>query len=270
LKGSRNPQEKRMTRFLIMSVLAVVAINLSASAQQGAEKESLWDFYSKKYDSNKDGSISKDEYNRQGDAFTRLDTNQDGRLTEPDFAGRTGGNRRRRGGRQSSGRSSSVVLKRFLLSSADKNNDESVDAKEWSNLKATVDTDNNDVISEDELAKVRGRKRMMSMLVRRLDKDQDGKVTAKEFSDSLGSLDADKSGAFEAKEIASQGRRQPNRSGNARRRNGRGSNQTKDVPQPGEQAPDFKLPVLGVGKKTAQLSSFIGQKPVALIFGSYT
>lgn len=41
------------------------------------------------------------------------------------------------------------------------------------------------------------------------------------------------------------------------------------APPVGTEAPDFKLPRLG-GGGPVQLSSLRGQKPVALIFGSYT
>jgi hypothetical protein len=39
--------------------------------------------------------------------------------------------------------------------------------------------------------------------------------------------------------------------------------------KPDDMAPDFRLPVLH-SQETVQLASFRGQKPVALIFGSYT
>ena len=41
------------------------------------------------------------------------------------------------------------------------------------------------------------------------------------------------------------------------------------APEIGSDAPDFKLPRLDSAEQV-QLSSFRGQKPVALIFGSYT
>ena len=41
------------------------------------------------------------------------------------------------------------------------------------------------------------------------------------------------------------------------------------APEIGSDAPDFNLPLLGSAKHV-QLSSFRGQKPVGLIFGSYT
>jgi hypothetical protein len=39
--------------------------------------------------------------------------------------------------------------------------------------------------------------------------------------------------------------------------------------KPGDMAPDFRLPILH-SQEMVQLASFRGQKPVALIFGSYT
>lgn len=41
------------------------------------------------------------------------------------------------------------------------------------------------------------------------------------------------------------------------------------APAVGADAPDFKLPRIGIPEQV-QLSSFRGRKPVALIFGSYT
>ncbi len=42
------------------------------------------------------------------------------------------------------------------------------------------------------------------------------------------------------------------------------------APNMGDPAPDFELPVLGDRAQTVRLSDFRGQRPVALIFGSYT
>ena len=39
--------------------------------------------------------------------------------------------------------------------------------------------------------------------------------------------------------------------------------------QPGDAAPDFRLPTLD-RQSTVQLSSFRGDRPVVLVFGSYT
>ncbi len=42
------------------------------------------------------------------------------------------------------------------------------------------------------------------------------------------------------------------------------------APRVGGRAPDFELPLLDDRAKTVRLSSFRGERPVALIFGSYT
>ncbi len=42
------------------------------------------------------------------------------------------------------------------------------------------------------------------------------------------------------------------------------------APAVGTTAPDFELPLLDDRAKTVRLSSFRGERPVALIFGSYT
>lgn len=47
------------------------------------------------------------------------------------------------------------------------------------------------------------------------------------------------------------------------------SSRWPDKLQQGQAAPDFTLKTLD-GKSTVKLSSFQGQKPVALVFGSYT
>jgi len=41
-------------------------------------------------------------------------------------------------------------------------------------------------------------------------------------------------------------------------------------PKPGDEAPDFELPLLGERARKVRLSSFRAKKPVALIFGSFT
>jgi hypothetical protein len=43
-----------------------------------------------------------------------------------------------------------------------------------------------------------------------------------------------------------------------------------EAPQVGQMAPDFELPFAGDEAETVRLSSLRDQRPVALVFGSYT
>lgn len=42
------------------------------------------------------------------------------------------------------------------------------------------------------------------------------------------------------------------------------------TPSPGDPAPDFELPLFDDPQRTVRLASFRGDRPVVLIFGSYT
>ena len=44
----------------------------------------------------------------------------------------------------------------------------------------------------------------------------------------------------------------------------------KHAPVVGDAAPDFELPYLGETAKTVRLSDVLRERPVALVFGSYT
>ena len=51
--------------------------------QRGAA--SVWKYLTEKYDKNDDGRITKDEYDRSADTFSRLDRDRDGVLTRQDW-----------------------------------------------------------------------------------------------------------------------------------------------------------------------------------------
>ncbi len=52
---------------------------------RGDQSASSWKFLSEKYDKNKDGKITAEEYDRDPDAFKRLDSSKDGELTLDDL-----------------------------------------------------------------------------------------------------------------------------------------------------------------------------------------
>ncbi|QEG24597.1 hypothetical protein [Mariniblastus fucicola] len=80
----------------ILSAVAVVfAIFIpvdDANAQRnrrGARGGTGWDFVAGKYDTNKDGTVSAEEYTRGAEGLTSLDSNGDGVLTKEDWATRS-------------------------------------------------------------------------------------------------------------------------------------------------------------------------------------
>ncbi len=253
--------------------VALVGGTTDAQTERGRRgregQSSRWEFYSEKYDANKDSKITRAEYTRNDATFGRLDSNNDNVLTEADFSG-SGRRNRGRGGRRMAGMRG-MMFKRVLSRSADADENGAIDAKEWTSFKKTVDSDKNNVISEEELTKVGTPERMARMMVRRLDLDEDGKTSLDDFNALFARLDADKSGVLEKGELKVESRRRRGgRRGQDSSEAAKGPTLGKGVPKPGEKAPDFKLPVLGKKQSTAQLSSFSGKKPVALIFGSYT
>ena len=95
-----------MIRFfycLRLSAIAFVSIMILSSfcyAQRniGGRNAQVWNFLVEKYDKNKDGKISKEEYERGDETFARLDRNGDGFLTQNDWDSVRGRRSRQRPG----------------------------------------------------------------------------------------------------------------------------------------------------------------------------
>ena len=104
---------------------------------------------------------------------------------------------------------------------------------------------------------------VFKFLAEKYDADDDGKITAEEYDrseENFTRFDTNKDGVLTAADWSSRsGRSRPKR-----------SRENSDAPAVGEQAPDFKLTEVVDETKEVQLSSFAGDKPVALIFGSCT
>ena len=60
----------------------------------GGKSADVFKFLAGKYDADKDGKISSEEYDRSKENFTRFDTNKDGVLTAADWSGNSGRSRR--------------------------------------------------------------------------------------------------------------------------------------------------------------------------------
>ncbi len=95
-------------------------------------------------------------------------------------------------------------------------------------------------------------------LLRRHDRDGDGKISLDEYTRGA-------EGRGGGRGAGGRGA-----GGAGRDRPGAGSERGAGPPQSGELAPDFELPFAEELDRKVRLSSYVGKKPVALIFGSYT
>jgi len=79
---------------IFLAAVVVFAIYLPAEdadaqrRRRGRRGGSGWDFVAKKYDSNKDQTVTAEEYTRGTEALKGLDNNGDGVLTKDDWTGR--------------------------------------------------------------------------------------------------------------------------------------------------------------------------------------
>ncbi|MEE2887015.1 MAG: hypothetical protein VX951_06245 [Planctomycetota bacterium] len=253
--------------------LAAIIAASSIPAQRGGFDRGatgdLWKYLSEKYDKNGDGKITLVEYGRGADKFGSYDRDGDGTITQSDARGAASSQRRggggRGGGRGGGGRApASTVdtdIAMMIAKNADDNEDGKVSKTEWSKALATLDHDQNKVVSPEELNDIMcaalGRSKLSDRAVgrrsRHLDANKDGKVQLAELDGMFAKLDKDNDQEISNAELNSKSAVRP--TSRARL---------------GEIAPDFDLPFVKDPKKTVRLSSFKGKKPVALIFGSYT
>ena len=108
-----------------------------------------------------------------------------------------------------------------------------------------------------------GSQRAWKYFADKYDRDGDGRITPEEYdrgAKKFDRLDRDDDGILSAGDWDSA-------SGRFARR---GERPRVVAPKAGDPAPDFHLPYVKQPGDTEQLSSFAGEKPVALIFGSYT
>ncbi|HGY90364.1 MAG TPA: hypothetical protein ENK43_04230 [Planctomycetes bacterium] len=237
-----------------LALLLVFALPLGLAAQEG---DGPWQKLSKQFDKDKDGKITMDELGRGKTSFERLDRNGDGVVTAKDF---------QRRGRRGMGMSPAEMKKMFVGMTLPGDKDGKITRQAWDEFVASCDADKNGVCTNDELKEAGIPSRRVRFMKRILDANDDGKIQKEEVAGIFAELDKDKSGDLGKNEVT----RFRNRRGGRRRRGDRASRQGPKLPQEGEVAPDFDLPVLGDKSKTIKLSSFAGKKPVALIFGSYT
>ena len=104
---------------------------------------------------------------------------------------------------------------------------------------------------------------MSRSLMRLMDMDSDGEVTGGEYMKFFAKADQDGNGSIDQKElIILINKERQERVAAARR-------QEVGGPDVGQKAPDFNLRRLH-GEGSVKLSDVIGEKPIVLVFGSYT
>ena len=257
---------------ILVGIAAIAALGAAVPAQgSGGGQTDVWAHLSRSYDKNDDGKVTKDEYSRGEAAFGNLDRNDDGVLTEADFERRSRGGR---GGGRGGGRNMSRSIGVMVARVADLDENGEVTITEFKALIVSVSDDDGTIDQEALVEKIPmrggrggrggqrggqggGNDRMIRMMISALDKDQNGDIESEDLMKIFAELDRNKDNTLARDELG----------GNRR---GGGRPARSELPQAGEAAPDFELPYADDKDKTIKLSSYAGQKPVALIFGSYT
>lgn len=225
---------------------------------------STWQYLLSKYDGDGDQRIEPGEYGRDRERFARLDRDRDGVLTAADFPAL---DRASLGGTYRDLRAERALAEHFQAD--DDDGELRLDELEW--MITTYDADLDESIGAAEFATgaaeyrralddgdASGTQRAMmgeydpwEALVEAADRDENGRLATAE----LVAFFQARSRGSQVLSLKDEGEGQV----------GRG---TSGVPE-GEPAPDFSLEPPH-GTERVRLSSFRGQRPVALIFGSYT
>jgi len=244
-----------------------MTLEVGAPADVEGVYDTVLSYLLERYDADADGRISAAEYDRTGGQFDRLDNNGDGFVDEQDYAASEGGDdmRASMGARM-------VIYSHF--ESDDSN--EGLARAELLDSFARFDADGDGQLIQSEFAKAlegapsESAGTEEASMMKRMLGDTDP------FELLLNGVDKDSSGSISAAELgaffddADDGDGVWTRGGSGRRGAGaQGAPREMRGAQVGTIAPDFTLASPHGGDPVA-LSSFAGNKPVALIFGSYT
>ncbi len=235
-----------------------VAATVSPPMDAGDEHDSIWSYLVARYDADGDGSVTPAEYGRA--SFDRLDKNGDGAIQAADFEAGARDNseamRRQR---------SQQLLAWYFQTDDDANK---LPRTELEAAARTYDTSGDGKIDAEEFGCAAEERRELgkrptrratreldafATLLDQTDEDADGLLATAELVGFFDAMD-DGDGVWNL------GRGQ---------RSSRGSGGPPSGPAAGTVAPDFTLSS-PEGGAAVTLSSFAGEKPVGLIFGSYT
>jgi hypothetical protein len=236
-----------------LPLLALLAGTLVPAVAQEAQPKppygSAWELVQGEHDGNRDGKVSRQEYDRGAERFARLDRDGNGFLTEEDFTAQGRGGR---GGRSGGAMQQGPLLARLLGLRGE------IPRGALATWFSKLDGNGDGLVVEAEFG---GRlpARLGTLAIRAFDANDDGRLALVELQRGFDAADADRDGKLAGPEL------RPGAASGTSRAAGAGT----AAPLVGGIAPDFKLK-LQDGKTTATLSAHRGKRPVALIFGSYT
>ena len=250
-----------------LTACASRASSAPAPEDPTAPHATAWDYVSARYDSNGDGGVERGEYDRG--SFHRLDRNRDGRLDHTDFAApEDPGDAMRAMGAEL------MVLWYFQ----DDDDPARLDRSELGRAFDAYDLGGDGFLDQEEFGCAAEERRRFGLppksdglrelpafelLGQVIDTDADGLIAAGELDAFFALRDDGDDLWLPGAGSATPPRRERGPTQEAR------TKPTVAVAAGGEPAPDFTLGRLdGDGEVT--LSDFIDDRPVALIFGSYT
>ena len=218
---------------------------------EGEAYDHVWDYLQARYDADGDGRVSREEYGRDEQAFVRLDADGDGWIAAADFADAVDG--------------VDMLMAQLLLGLYMQDDDDPLrlEADELEAAFGVYDENFDARITDAEFEAAHAQRAQYGLAM-----EQEVVAGMSEYGafalllqglDTGGdsAIDYDEVMAFQARFLADGELMRVYLAGG------------EGVAAPGEPAPDFTLPlVAGDGQVT--LSAFRGERPVALIFGSYT